>query len=213
MAFALGVSHALEPGHGKTALGARAIGGDYSGRMVLWTAVISAFTHLLLLSAVAFVFHLLVYQGSGSSHEVANECFVLLSAACLIGAGSLQFRKNDFQPGAEMEISCKCCNHSRGVNSSSLLIGLSIGLIPCPTMIAMFLASLSQTDLFSLSGWLVSFGLGMFVALSAIGLALIWLRGKISYKVTNPKWFSRARHASAMLIISLGVIQLSSLLF
>jgi len=89
MAIAFGVLHALEPGHGKTALLTYLASGRKTWKDGLVIALSSAVTHSLAVFFIAFASHLVFHQASHASQvEAIGEVLSLASGALIVGLGA-----------------------------------------------------------------------------------------------------------------------------
>ena len=207
-AFLLGIAHAAEPGHGKTALGARAASGSCSVREIITTSALSAAVHIGVLALVALLSHQLIFHSGDHNHHWTFQCLTLVSSICLIVAGIMQFR-----PSSDSR-SCSCCVSERKaakLAGTPMLIGLSIGLVPCPTMIAVFFSALSVGSSFtSIMFWVLLFGLGMAMTLAAAGVLVYCFGQKLQGRFGALNFSGLGRKVSGVLMLSLAVFQFAT---
>ncbi len=194
LAILFGAAHAIEPGHGKTALFTYLASGNCSWKDGMVIALSSAITH----SAVVLILALISHHFLGHKESLDNN---LLEGLRYLGGGIIClfgvfffFKKN--------QSNCSHCDdhhhhhhhHHDKKNSqadvkkslfASGLIGFATGLMPCPTIVVAYLAGVSRGSSFSGLWSVLLFALGM--AISLILLVLIFSFGnrKLSGIITN----------------------------
>lgn len=269
-AFVLGALHALEPGHGKTAMYVYMM----QGRRSLWHPILlgasSALSHSLSLAGIAFAVHLASHAVTGDHHHedsVANTLqwvsaglvlgvglYLLVQAArgrqsrcCSQHADSSHVHDRD---SSENHSSC-CHDHAHGHACSShdhlhshdasrhrvqlqtlasdvevmsvsrrvksdfritALLGLGVGLLPCPSALAAYFAGLSSGNM-SLA-WLTIglFAGGIAASISAVGILLQYFGTKLGGRMdrlASPQVWAWGR---ALVILTVGAIYLGRLL-
>lgn len=269
-AFVLGALHALEPGHGKTAMYVYMM----QGRRSLWHPILlgasSALSHSLSLAGIAFAVHLASHAVTGDHHHengVANTLqwvsaglVLAVGLYLLVQAARGRESKCCSQHGdaghvhdhdaSESHSSC-CHEHSHGhaceshdhghseESSSRLvqlqtsasdaesapaperaksdfritaLLGLGVGLLPCPSALAAYFAGLSSGDMSS--AWLTIglFAGGIAASISAVGILLQYFGTKLGGrmdKLASPRVWAWGR---ALVILTVGAIYLGRLL-
>ena len=204
--FILGVLHSLEPGHGKTAMVAMML----DPRKKWWDSLALAFSvvfsHSFLILAIAVVTHF-----SGHLLLGNNMDQFLIENLKTIGALSLIFIGLFLLLRPEKKTS-HCCsgssNHAVSSPKIPVLLGISIGLYPCPSLIATFLASLTTGKMNYGITAVCLFSLGSFASILLTGLSLKWLGGKLSQNFENR--FARVnwRALQGFVILSVGGLSL-----
>jgi nickel/cobalt exporter len=270
-AFLLGALHALEPGHGKTAMYVYMM----QGRRSLWHPVLlgasSALSHSFSLAGIAFAVHMASHAVTGDHHhesEVANTLqwvsaglvlsvglYLLVQAArgrqstcCSQHSGTAHSHHGHESAHSASHTSCchghshdhDCSGHDHGhVEPSQLvqldgsllgagqtltsaparsdlritaLLGLGVGLLPCPSALAAYFAGLSSGDMSS--AWLTIglFAGGIAASISAVGLLLQYFGTKLGgrmHQLASPQVWAWGR---ALVILSVGAIYLGRLL-
>ena len=88
---------------------------------------------------------------------------------------------------------------------SLLALGISGGIIPCPSALVVLLASirLARVDLGLLL--ILAFSLGLAVVLTGIGLLTVWGKGLVGRVKFNKGILSRLPMASALAVSCLGI--------
>jgi len=265
-AFLLGALHALEPGHGKTAMYVYMM----QGRRSLWHPLLlgasSALSHSFSLAGIAFAVHLASHAVTGDHHHengVANTLqwvsaglvlsvglYLLVQAArgrqskCCSQHSSAGHSDHDHDSahtscchGHSHDHDCSSHDHDHAEASSpqlvqldasavetqepaparsdlriTALLGLGVGLLPCPSALAAYFAGLSSGDMSS--AWLTIglFAAGIAASISAVGLLLQYFGTKLGGrmdKLASPRVWAWGR---ALVILSVGAIYLGRLL-
>ena len=143
--FVLGVLHSLEPGHGKAAMVAMMLDPKKRWLDSLALAVSAVFSHSALILAVAALTHFGGHMFFGEKiDQFLLENLKVFGSLSLIAIGL-------FLVFSSKKSHSHCCHEEVHDHSGSanlpILLGVSIGLCPCPTLVATFLASISTGQL------------------------------------------------------------------
>lgn len=208
LGFALGFLHALEPGHGKTALFLHAAGGAKHRFLPVVMGFSTGLSHTISLLGVAFAVHLTTHLLTGDHlHEDTLLRWMQMASAGIIMAIGLWMIASTFRRKLP---SCGCGHHHdacpedskegprRGDLRVTALLGAAVGLLPCPSALAAYFAGLSQGNL-SAAYWVVgAFGLGIALSLTLAGVVLqkvgTRLHGQAS-RFASPRTWAFARGA------------------
>jgi nickel/cobalt exporter len=188
-AFMLGAAHALEPGHGKTFILGTLVTTRRPWTAPLFLATATAFGHMvgvLLFATLSFWLAHDVFE------QYARIWLEVGIGALAISIGALQM-KRALRGVTTHPSECACCKVGayRPDKENELQqlggIGLLIGLIPCPSALALAfstagLESLTQTLLVA-----VVFGIGVASTLLVVGLAVTLF----SSRIRDGKFFGR----------------------
>ena len=193
-ALGLGAAHALAPGHGKTIVAAYLVGTRGTAWHALFLGLTTTITH------TAGVFALGLLTLFVSRYILPEQLYPWLSVAsgvmvALIGIGLLRQRLSSARtPHAQAE---GVHSHGFGVYHSHtqpdssdqsvsanrrsttrrlLLLGISGGLIPCPSALVLLLGAIAAGRTGLGLGLVVAFSFGLAVVLTAIGLVLVYAR-------------------------------------
>lgn len=174
LALLLGAAHAIEPGHGKGALAIRAGTGSCKLSETLLTALLSVVIHALQLGAFALGMHYLLFHAAGEDLEHMGWHLSVFAGLALFIAALFQLRSAlQHRTKANHTDSCSCCKTKVAQRDlkGSLLIALSIGLIPCPTALPIFFGAVAQSGPAQVALWVAAFAVGMAITLLSVGLA------------------------------------------
>lgn len=212
-AFGIGALHALEPGHGKSIMGAYLI--MSRGRIIdaVTLGLTSAATHTLVIIAMAVTTQFAASQVSThfSYAEQTGIWLQLFSGILMVIIGIKLF---------PVKKKHTCCNHhhthaphtvaghaagQRVTTLDLLLVGFTNGLIPCPSALAVLLMSLSTGQLFQGLLLVLAFGIGGAVALIAVGIVFIKISSFAGKSISARTW-TRFSAISSLLIIGTGIV-------
>ena len=233
-AVLLGALHAFEPGHGKALIGAYMI--STKGRVVdgIILGLVVTFTHTFSVITLGVIATLL----SGSfSDETLHAWLGLVSAILILLAGfwMLKTRMSPKTAHSHVHLFCKGHNHDhthgheqdishdlshdhghaapqdphrKSSMGQLLLLGISGGLVPCPTGIAALLAAIAAGRIAQGLAVTLFFSLGLGLVMTTIGIALAQA-GRLTEKYgDHPELVRRLGIFSAVIIISLGIFTL-----
>ncbi|MEM1244429.1 MAG: sulfite exporter TauE/SafE family protein [Pseudomonadota bacterium] len=175
MALLFGALHVLEPGHGKTALLSYVVSQRSSWKNSIVISLSSAISHSLAIFSIALATYYIFYQTSleGSVSYIGN--FLSIASGILIfGIGirlMLSYAKKNIGKTA-----CSCCHHEQNTNTfawknsffTSGILGMAVGIIPCPTIVVVYLASISSGNSVLGIQNVMFFSLGMFISLLSL---------------------------------------------
>lgn len=226
-AFFLGAMHALEPGHGKSAIAAYAVGYRSSLRHILVLGVSTAIAHTVSIFVLAMVLGAAVSTVAG---ETAHQWIELVSALLLMLTGAWLVRRafknqRTGEQCADAETSCGCRQHQKSSDENKpisfgfvSLLGISGGLIPCPTALAVLLAAMTAGQM-SHGLWTVClFSIGIALTLCTVALLACFIaKSSAKTRFTLPVNLSRLAGfmpiISAFIILGVGFITLFRAIF
>ncbi len=168
LALVFGALHALEPGHGKTALLTYVASGKRSWKEGVVISVTSAVTHSLAIFFIAFASHLLLHHSikdAGMLH--IRNILSAISGALICGLGIWTIYKGRKRiPREPCHAYAKYQGHkeetlSRSSFLTSGVLGIATGIIPCPTAIAAYLSGVSSGNSFLGIQNVICFAFGM----------------------------------------------------
>ncbi|QDT65204.1 urease accessory protein UreH domain-containing protein [Calycomorphotria hydatis] len=222
-----GILHALEPGHGKTALFVHLLNGNKSRWIPLVMGIATALSHSVSLLIVAAVIHLLTHMLSGHAIESAAICLLQWgSVALILGIGSWMLIKA-FHTSTTTK-SCTCSMHKKEnkepscQEGSTLLgndftlsaaLGAAVGLMPCPSALVAYLTGLTSGNL--LEGYLIiaAFAVGICLSLTVIGLILQCFSSSVGHLLHLSDRSKQLNILRASIIVLVGMFYAGRLLW
>ena len=175
LALMFGTLHALEPGHGKTALLTYIASGKRTWKEGLIISVSSAITHSLAVFFIAFISHYLIHHGAIEFRVAYIENILSIMSGALISGLGLWIIFKD-RKGYSHSSCSSCTSHKpttdKGVNRSGFLtsgiLGIATGMIPCPSVVVAYLSGVSTGN--SLLGVqsVIFFAIGMCLSLMSV---------------------------------------------
>lgn len=211
-AFFLGALHALEPGHGKSAIAAYAVGYRSSLPQILVLGLTTALAHTATILVLAAIIGITVSTVAGETMQVYVE---IGSAVLLLAIGIGLWRRsarNSTQPEHDNR-HCSCGSEEvRKETAVSYrvvgLLGVSTGLLPCPTALAVLLSSMTAGH-FVTGIWTVClFSIGIAITMCAVACAaMFFARSSMAAKIGD--LLQRSRLSTYLPIVSSWVIILS----
>jgi nickel/cobalt transporter (NicO) family protein len=228
VAFGLGAAHALSPGHGKTIVAAYLVGSRGTMKHALLLGGLVTLTH------TASVFALGIGVWLFESYIVPDRVIPVLGAVSglsIVAIGTwLLYRRaqalhHQYQhvrgPGHDPARVRHAHHHDHGhdhhahvpapggeVTMTGLLaLGISGGLVPCPSALVLLLSSIAIGRVALGLGLLIAFSAGLAVVLIAIGAAVLYAKHLLPESAgANSPAFRLVPVVSAALIVVLGLV-------
>jgi nickel/cobalt transporter (NicO) family protein len=203
-----GMAHALSPGHGKTIVTAYLVGQRGTPRHAALLGLVVTATHTFGVFALGAVTLLL------SRFIVPDRLYPWLNfvsgvLVVLIGASVLRarWRHRDAHAHPHHHEHGHEHAHGQGLSRRSLLaVGVSGGLLPCPSALVVLLAAISLHRVAFGMLLVVAFSAGLAVTITGIGLAAVLARGAFR-RVSFDGWVvSLLPTASALVILAAGLV-------
>ena len=232
LAIVLGALHALEPGHSKSMMAAFVVATRGTPAQAALLGGSAAVGHTLVVWALAAAG---LWLGDRLILDKAEPWLILVSGLMIIGLAwrivALFHHEleddghghdhdhhdhdhdHDHRPVPlthaqehELEITKKFAGRPVG-NGAIAWFGLTAGLMPCPSAVAVLLICL-QTRALSLGfGMVAGFSLGLAITLISVGLLAAWGVQKASEGWSGfSRWAEHLPYVSAMLVGDIGVI-------
>jgi ABC-type nickel/cobalt efflux system permease component RcnA len=197
-----GAAHALSPGHGKAMVAAYLVGSRGTPRHALLLGLTVTVTH------TAGVFALGLVTLGLSELIVPEQLYPwlnLASALLVVCVGASVLRARLRRRHAHHH------HHHHGERSlrDLLAVGISGGLLPCPTALVVLLAAISLHRVGYGLVLIVAFSVGLAGAMTAVGLAAVSARRFLSKKSFDGRIVGSLPAASAALILVLGLAMTS----
>ncbi|TWT58851.1 Nickel/cobalt efflux system RcnA [Thalassoglobus neptunius] len=231
LAFLLGALHALEPGHGKTAMFVYLVGGRRSPWHPIVMGLSTAVSHSVSLFAIAFAVHLAHHVVTGDHHHEENVSTFLpwVSALLVVAVGCYLLRQ------AIRGKQVRCCGHDhhshdhdhdcadgpsvvkldvasgdlssqsplRTSYKTTALLGMAVGLLPCPSALAAYFTGLSTGSPAAAYLIIALFAAGIASSLTLVGIMLQLFGDRIGRRMTGTSRLPWA-HIRALLILGMG---------
>ena len=214
IALIWGGAHALTPGHGKAVVAAYLIGTRGTARHAAFLGLTVTLTHTAGVFALALVTlslsHFFLPEDLYPWMSVASGLLVVTIGLTLLYGRTLG-RRDDVAQGA-VQHSHGGMSHSHAppaantVTTRSLLaLGVSGGLVPCPSALVLLLAAISVQRLELGVVLVLAFSIGLAGVLTGIGLLVVyarWMLRRFSFEARVPRFLPAA---SALVISIAGV--------
>jgi len=204
--FGWGALHALSPGHGKAMVAAYLVGTRGTARHAVALGGIVTVTHTI------GVFALGVVALALSQYVLPEDIYPWLTLVSgllvvAVGAGVLRSRVRHARNhhhghghGTHDHV------HSDVTNRGLLGMGMSAGLIPCPSALVVLLAAVSQHEVALGLLLIVAFSLGLAGTLTGLGLAVVYAKRALPrLRVPGPV-VSALPAISAVVIVVVGCV-------
>lgn len=209
--FGLGALHALEPGHGKTVVGAYLVGsrGRSIDAVVLGIVVTMSHTSIVLILGVASAFAATYF-----APETVHEVLELVSGILIVSVGIwmifVRIKKfgidhthnHGYTPGHSHDLPKSTDSLKLG---SLIALGISGGIVPCPAALAVLLAAVNLGQIVQGIGLVIIFSIGMASVLVAIGIALVKATSFAERFFKWRGWINYIPIVSACIITLLGI--------
>jgi len=225
LAVLLGALHALEPGHSKSMMAAFVVATRGTAAQAALLGGSAAIGHSLVVWALAAAG---IWLGDALILDKAEPWLILISGLMILGLAwriVVLFRREHHEhehhdhdhdhhdertlshaQEHEREIAQRFAGRRVG-NGAIAWFGLTAGLMPCPSAVAVLLICL-QTRAFTLGfGMVAGFSLGLAITLVSVGVLAAWGARKASEGWSGfAGWAERLPYLSAALVGIIGVI-------
>jgi nickel/cobalt transporter (NicO) family protein len=202
-----GAAHALSPGHGKTIVTAYLIGRRGSPRDAALLGAIVTVTHTIGVFALGLVTLAL------SQWIVPDRLYPwidLVAGLMVVGIGVAVLRARVSHAHAHRqghEHHHHDHRHDHSASGRSLLaVGISGGLLPCPSALVVLLAAISLHRLAFGLVLIVAFSLGLALSITGIGLAAVLARKAFAQRSFDGLLIRALPAFSALVILVAGVV-------
>lgn len=215
LSFFLGALHALEPGHGKTAMLVYLAGERRSLLHPLVMGLSSALAHSVSLIGIAAAVHLTHHLVTGDHHhhdETVTGAMQWISAGLVLCVGlwmlvaAWRAKPAKCGCGGHHEENCDAPSRfgSRTTYSMSALLGVAFGLLPCPSAMAAYFTSMSTGTPVAAYGVIGLFAAGIACSITLFGILVQFFGTRFSLgssKLSKLPW----PYIRAILILSIGL--------
>lgn len=213
LAFFLGAIHALEPGHGKTAMLVYLSGERRGFWHPLVMGLSSAIAHSVSLLLIAFVVHVTQHALTGDHHHGDETVVTVMRwiSGLLVLVVGLWMLVSAIRAKPK---TCGCKHHrdhcqnsetplKRRSYSMSALLGVAFGLLPCPSALAAYFTGIASGVPIAAYAVIALFAAGIATSLTVVGL-LVQRFGERLFK--HEGWLARLPWAylRAAVILAVG---------
>jgi nickel/cobalt transporter (NicO) family protein len=192
-----GAAHALSPGHGKTIVTAYLVGQRGTARHAALLGLIVTATHTIGVFALGLVTLLL------SQYIVPDDLYPwlnLVSGLLVVGIGISVLRARLRRRHRHRH------DHDHDLSRRSLFaVGISGGLLPCPSALVVLLAAISLHRVAYGMLLVVAFSAGLALTITGIGLVAVLARGAFRRLRFDGRLATLLPAASALVILLAGV--------
>jgi nickel/cobalt transporter (NicO) family protein len=201
-----GMAHALSPGHGKTIVTAYLVGQRGTPRHAALLGLVVTATHTVGVFALGAVTLLL------SRFIVPEQLYPWLNLVSgvlvvLIGASVFRARARHRRTHAHGDHHDHHHGHDHGLSRRSLVaVGVSGGLLPCPSALVVLLAAISLHRVAFGMLLVVAFSVGLALTITGIGLVAVLARGAFRRFSFDGRIVSLLPTASALVIVAAGLV-------
>ena len=203
IAYVFGAVHALSPGHGKTLVGAYLVGSRGTPQAALWLGLTTTVTHTLAVFILGMTTLL-------ASHYIdLDKVYPILGAAsglaiCLVGLRLLTMRLRDGHHHHH-HAHHHHDDQPREDWSSILAIGISGGLVPCPSALVLLLSAIALHQITYGLVLIGGFSLGLASVLTSLGLAAVYGQQWIEKSPLGAGIIQRLSVVSALATVCIGL--------
>jgi ABC-type nickel/cobalt efflux system permease component RcnA len=212
-----GAAHALSPGHGKSIVAAYLVGSRGTARHAVFLGLTVTVTHTIGVFALGLV------TLSLSAFIVPDQLYPwlnLVSALLIVcvGLSVLRWRVREWRKGVPASDHSHDHDHHHGhghhhhhyhdhaLSRRSLLgIGISGGIIPCPTALVVLLAAISLHRVGYGLVLIVAFSVGLAAAMTAIGILAVSAKRVFNRVDFNGGLIRFLPAVSAVVVLGLGL--------
>ncbi len=210
IAYVFGAVHALSPGHGKTLVGAYLVGSRGTPQAALWLGLTTTVTHTLT------VFILGVTTLLASHYIDLDRVYPILGAVsglaiCLVGLRLLVMRLRNRHHHHHHHHDHHHHDHHHHDDqpredwSSILAIGISGGLVPCPSALVLLLSAIALHQIAYGLVLIGGFSIGLASVLTGLGLAAVYGQQWLEKSPLGAGVMQRLSVVSALATVCIGL--------
>jgi nickel/cobalt exporter len=199
-----GMAHALSPGHGKAIVTAYLVGQRGTPRHAALLGLVVTATHTVGVFALGAVTLLL------SRFIVPDQLYPwlnLVSGVLVVFIGASVLRARLRHRRAHARGHHHHHHHDHDLSRRSIVaVGVSGGLLPCPSALVVLLAAISLHRVAFGMLLVVAFSIGLALTITVIGLAAVLARGAFRRFSFDGRVVSLLPTASALVIVAVGLV-------
>ena len=206
IAFFWGAAHALSPGHGKSIITAYLVGSRGTSRHAVILGATVTLTHTIGVFALGLVtLSLSQFILPEQLYPWLNLVSALLIVA--VGISVLGWRVREWRHSqAHVHGHDQHHEHDQALSARRLLgIGISGGIIPCPTALVVLLAAISLHRVGYGLVLIVAFSLGLAATMTGLGLLAVGAKRAVGRVGLGGQAFRLLPAASALVVLGLGL--------
>jgi nickel/cobalt transporter (NicO) family protein len=208
LALFWGAAHALEPGHGKAIVAGYLVGTRGRPRDAVLLGLIVTVSHTVGVFALGLVTLAL------SEFIVPELLYPWLSLAAgllvvAVGVGVLRSRLHEWlhaQLGGHGQPHDHDHDHGHGFGRGLLGVGISGGIIPCPTALVVLLAAISLHRVGYGLVLILAFSVGLAAAVTLIGFVAVTARRAFVRTGLDGRFVRALPAISAVIVVALGLV-------
>jgi nickel/cobalt exporter len=205
-AFAWGAAHALSPGHGKTIVTAYLVGQRGTPRHAVLLALIVTATHTVSVFALGLVtLTLSEFVVPERLYPWLNLVAGLLVVAVAGSVLRARWRHRRAHLRGDPDHHHRHHDHQELTSRGLLAVGVSGGLLPCPSALVVLLAAISLHRVGFGLLLIAAFSAGLAVTITVIGLVAIFVRRRLGRGRFDGPLVRLMPVASAVVILGLGL--------
>jgi nickel/cobalt exporter len=223
-ALLLGAVHALSPGHGKTIVGAYLIGSRGTPRHAVFLGLTVTITHTVGVFALGLI---TLYAAQFLAPERLLPIMSVASGLLVLAMGSVMLWQRITAARQPTFIAMTPSPSASGMHSHGggpmhthlppraagervtwralLALGISGGLVPCPSALVLLLAAVALNKTAFGMLLVTAFSVGLAITLTAVGLTFLWARSRLPQARLGSRWPRLLPVLSAAIITLLGV--------
>ena len=168
--FILGAVHSLEPGHGKSILAL------HTSQSRKWSDGVSLLASLLITHfSLTLIVSLILYF---NPHWADYEWIRFAAPFLIIFYGLFLLIKT--KRNSDEYMACNCSHEETDTAKNPILMGIMVGLTPCPSVFAPIVICLSNKSFDQIFYYLLSYIIGVVVVFLAIFIGVLILKSKTS---------------------------------
>lgn len=193
--FILGAVHSLEPGHGKSILAI------HTSQTRKWSDGISLLASLLITHfSLTMVVSLILYF---NPHWASYEWIRFAAPFLIIFYGLFLLIKS--KRNSDEYMACNCSHEETGTVKNPILMGIMVGLTPCPSVFAPIVISLSSQSFDQIFLFLFSYIIGVVMVFLTIFIGVLFLKNKTSTMLNYVLSRINPHLISGFIMIAIGV--------
>jgi ABC-type nickel/cobalt efflux system permease component RcnA len=208
LALFWGAAHALEPGHGKAIVAGYLVGTRGRPRDAVLLGLIVTVSHTVGVFALGLVTLAL------SEFIVPELLYPWLSLAAgllvvAVGVGVLRSRLHEWlhaQLGGHGHPHDHDHDHGHGFGRGLLGVGISGGIIPCPTALVVLLAAISLHRVGYGLVLILAFSVGLAAAVTLVGFVAVTARRAFVRTGLDGRFVRALPAISAVIVVALGLV-------